>query len=481
MRDPRRYIFAALFVTLQITLVPAVSSQTFHFERYFHDATLRMDYYHSGARGVEILSLDRFLEEGIWAGSKRQIIDTLNLGEYLLRVYDRSTNQLIFSRGFSSIFHEWQSTDEADRGTYRSFHATVRLPMPRKEVQVTIAGRDQRMNFRELLSVTLDPEDPAHVSREKKINPYGVLDVVSSGPAAEKVDIVILGDGYARGDMERYRRDVRRFNDMLFSTEPFARRKNDFNVRAVEVISAESGIDKPDVHIWKETALGTSYNTFGSPRYVLTEANAAVRDIAGTVPYDFIIILLNDNRYGGGGIFNLYATCYAQTDVKGMEWQMDYVYVHEFGHSFAGLGDEYYSSQVAYNDLYPDGVEPWEPNLTAFPDPGQIKWKHLLTAGTPLPTPWEKERFDSLELERGKLDRLAPDYYEKREPLYRAGRQILETTRYTGVVGAFQGAGYESERLYRPSIDCRMFSLSLVDFDPVCTAAIERMIDLHAR
>jgi hypothetical protein len=160
---------------------------------------------------------------------------------------------------------------------------------------------------------------------------------------------------------------------------------------------------------------------------------------------------------------------------------MDYVFVHEFGHSFAGLGDEYYTSSTAYNDFYPAGVEPWEPNVTALLDPKNVKWNNLVTPGLPIPTTWAKASYDSIEAIRGKLDRLAPDYYEKREPLYRAGMEILHDPSFKGKVGAFEGAGYATKGLYRPSLDCRMFSLSTVGFDPVCSAAINRMIDFYSK
>ena len=156
---------------------------------------------------------------------------------------------------------------------------------------------------------------------------------------------------------------------------------------------------------------------------------------------------------------------------------MEYVYVHEFGHAFAGLGDEYYSSSTGYDEFYSKGVEPWEPNITALLDPQNIKWKRFVDKDTPIPTPWEKEEYDSIATERAKLDRLAPDYYEKREPFITKQNDILKKTRYAGKVGAFEGAGYESHGLYRPFLDCRMFSLSLVDFDPVCSATIEKVID----
>jgi len=465
---------------LSLLLVPVLSfSQAF--DRYFNDITMRVDYYHTGTKGSETISLDRVYEEGKWAGSTVNLIDTLNLGEYMVRVFDRGTSVLIYSRGFSSLFNEWQTTDEALAGIYRTMHESVRFPCPKHKAQFTLHRRDRKMDFHEVFSTVIDPGSPLQVNREKKAQLFKVVPLMENGNPHEKVDIVILGDGYRKEDMEKFRKDAKHFNDVMFSTSPFKERKKDFNVWTVEVASKDSGIDKPDKNIWKNTALGTAYNTFGSARYVLTEENKSLRDIAGAAPYDFITILVNDNRYGGGGIYNLYTTTYTRGDAPQMDWQMEYVYVHEFGHCFGGLGDEYYSSQVSYNDFYQKGIEPWEPNLTALSDKENLKWKSFTDAQTPLPTPWEKARFDSLEKLRGKLDRLAPDYYEKREPLYQAAQNVLKKSQYAQKVGAFEGAGYISEGLYRPSVDCRMFSLSLVGFDPVCSAAISKMIDFYSR
>jgi hypothetical protein len=450
------------------------------YDKVFTGKTMRVDYYHTGTKGEETLSLDQVVVGGDWAGSRRNLIDTLNLGEFLLRVYDLNTNALIYSRGFSSMFNEWQTTDEALAGVHRTFSETVRFPFPRHDVQVTISRRDKKMIFHEIFSAVIDPNDPTQVNAEKRPRRYDVVPIMKNGDPSEKVDIVILGDGYAKADMDKFRKDARHFNDVMFGTRPFSDRKKDFNVWAVEVESGESGIDVPDKNVWKNNALGTMYNSFGSARYVLTTDNKAVRDAAAEAPYDFICILVNDTRYGGGGIFNLYATTYTREIVKGQEWQMDYVYVHEFGHSFAGLADEYYSSSTAYNDFYSPGVEPWEPNVTALLDKKNVKWKEYLTPGIEIPTPWEKTQYDSIEALRAQLDRLAPDYYEKREPLYRAEEAILAHSIGAGKVGAFEGAGYASKGLYRPSVDCRMFSLSLVGFDPVCSAAINRAIDFYA-
>ncbi len=451
------------------------------YDRFFVDKTMRVDYYHTGTKGSEVISLDQVYEGGQWPGSKVNLTDTLNLGEYLVRVFDIATGDMIFSRGYSCLFNEWQSTDEANDGIYRTFHETVRIPYPRQSVQLTISRRDRQMIFHEIFSTLIDPQSPKDIRRGKRSSGYKVVQLVNNGPPEKKVDLLILGDGYTKNEMEKFRKDARHFTDLLLGTSPFKERRKDFNVWLIEVESAESGIDKPDKNEWKNNELGTKYNTFNTPRYVLTEENRKLRDIADAVPYDFIHILCNGDRYGGGGIYNLYATCYTKTDKEGMEWQMDYVFVHEFGHSFAGLADEYYSSQVAYTDFYKRGVEPWEPNISALTDKDNLKWKYFVGAATPIPTPWEKTQYDSLESERGKLDRLAPDYYEKREPLYQAEEKLIKTTKYAGNVGAFEGAGYASQGLFRPSADCRMFSLSLVGFDPVCTAAINRVIDFYSR
>ena len=451
------------------------------YSRYFLNTTMRIDIYHTGTKGQETISLHQVIREGEWPGTRTQLLDPLGLGEYLMRVYDLSSAQMIFSRGYSTYFNEWQTTDEALAGITRTFHETLRFPYPKNPVQVTISRRDKQMVFHEVFSTTIDPNSPTQVRKEVHTPAFKVTKLVDNGSSQNKVDLLVLPDGYARADMEKFHRDAKHMSEVLLGTSPFKERKSDFNVWMIDVESRESGIDVPDKNVWKDNALGTTYNTFGSARYVLTEENRTIRDIAAAAPYDAIAILLNDSRYGGGGIYNLYETTYTGELVKGQEWQSDYMFVHEFGHSFGGLGDEYYTSQVSYNDFYMKGVEPWEPNLTALNDPNTLKWKELVARDTPLPTPWGKAQYDSLESIRAKLDRLAPDYYQKREPILQAEKAIVENPALVGRVGAFEGAGYVSKGIYRPALDCRMFSLSLVGFDPVCRAAIERMIDYYTR
>lgn len=468
-----------IYLILLFIISQKVSLQI-RYEQFFTEKTIRVDYYHSGTKQQEYFSIDKIYQEGDWPGSRINLIDTLNLGEYMFRVYDYSTNQMIFSRGYSTIFNEWQTTDEANTGVFKTYHETIRFPFPKKKIHLTINRRDKTMQFKEIFSLTIDPDDKSKISTDIKNYNFNVKQLMYNGPSNKKVDIVIVGDGYTKNDLEKFRADAKKFNEAMFNTKPFNERKKDFNVWLIEVISEESGIDKPDANIYKNSALGTTYNYFGSARYILTDENKILRDIVSAVPYDFINILINDNRYGGGGIYNLYTTTYTIGDVPGKDWQMEYVYVHEFGHSFGGLGDEYYSSQVSYTDFYTKGVEPWEPNITIQTKKENIKWRNLIPEDVPIPTPWEKTQYDSLERERAKLDRLAPDYYEKREPLIKKAQEILKNSKYANVVGAFEGAGYVSEGLYRPAVDCRMFSLSLTDFDLVCQWSIKRVINFYS-
>lgn len=450
------------------------------FDRYFLDSTVRVDYHRVGGKDEERITLDKVYREGPWPGSIVNLVDTLNLGEYMLRVFDLKTGILLYSRGFNNVFHEWQTTAEAARGVWKTFHESVRFPFPRREVQMTISRRDRAQVFRELFSTVIDPADPTAVITGAQHPGFEIVTLMDNGHRHRNVDILILGDGYAQDEIDKFKADAKHFNDVMFETSPFRERRKDFNVRAMCVISPQSGVNIPDRNIWKNNTLGSSYNTFGSPRYILTEENRALRNIAATAPYDFLCILVNDDRYGGGGIYQLYTTTYVNEKNKGQEWQRDYVYVHEFGHSFAGLADEYYSAATGYDEFYPEGIEPSEPNITRLMNPPHVKWHHLVTPGIEIPTDWNKEEYDGLRGRLMQLDRLADDYYEKREPIMQRGRDILANPDLLGKVGAFEGAGYVSEGMYRPSLDCRMFSLSLVDFCPVCRAAIERQIDFYA-
>ncbi len=445
---------------------------------FLEEKAMRVDFYHTGSGDQEIFSIDRIYQEPHWGGSRKNFIDTTGLGKYMFRVYDIHTNRLIYSRGFSSIYGEWETTGEAGEGVARTFQESAVFPFPEKSVQFVIAKRNRQGHFEELFNYTIDPGSTG-IHREYHGRGYESRKFMYHGDPAKKVDVVIMGDGYTKAEAGKFERDVERFTNRLFEFAPFRERKKDFNIWTIFVESGESGIDEPTNGLWRDNVLGASYNTFDTPRYVLTMDNRVLRDIASNAPYDEIYVIINSNRYGGGGIFNLFAITYTDPEEDWQSWWPEYVFVHEFGHAFAGLGDEYYTSNVAYSDFYPPGVEPWEPNVTALADVGMLKWRHHLEEGTPLPTPWEKVRYDSVSTLRRNLDTESEQYEEERKKLDDERERILKEDPYAGKVGAFEGAGYASEGLYRPSLDCIMFSKALVPFCPVCREAIEKVINFH--
>jgi hypothetical protein len=462
-----------------LLLVSSSFSQN-HFEKFFENKTCRVDYYHTGTAKEEFYSLDQVYEEGEWSGSTTQLIDTCNLGLYLLKVYDLSTNQLIFSRGYCTVFGEWQTTAEALNGIFRTNHETVRFPFPQKPVQVVLAKRNSNNIFIDLFSTVLKPKS-RFVNREKKHFPYKVSQFLNNGDPQKKIDIVLLGDGYTKKEKNKFKNDVKRYVTTLFNSPPFKQNKKNFNVWTVLVESPESGIDEPRENVWKDNPLETSYNSLDSPRYVLTTNNKRLRDIASAVPYDYIYILINSPRYGGGGIFNWFAICYTGVEKNQADWWSDYVFVHEFGHSFAGLADEYYTSNVSYVEFYPTDVEPWEPNITTQSNKDDIKWKNMFEAKSETPTEWNKSTFDSLNTAMAQLNKSSQNYKNEYKNLQDKTVAILKNPKLLNKVGCFEGAGYASEGVYRASVDCKMFSKSLVDFCPVCTKAVQKMIDFHTK
>jgi hypothetical protein len=441
--------------------------------------TMRLDYYHTGNATQEFFSLDKLVIEPLpWPGNPSQPVDHTNLGKYLFEVIDRDTNRIMYSRGFASIYGEWETTDEAKK-INRTFHESLRFPTPDKPVQVVLKKRDANNAFREIWSVTVNPDD-IFIDRSKHSSPGRLIELEKNGDPVDKVDFLILGDGYQSSEMKKFEEDARRLLVVLFSTSPFKERRKDFNVWAICPPSAESGISRPSSKIYRQTPLGATYDAFGSERYVLTFDNQAFREIASFAPYEFVEILANNRTYGGGGIFGLYSTVAAQSN------QAPYVFVHEFGHHFAGLADEYYTSPVAYGPAT-ERVEPWEPNATALLDPKNLKWKDLVSPDTPIPTPWNKEEFEKNSREyqkRRALIRSEGRPEEVMEALFlevsQFERGLFAKEKYFGKVGAFEGAMYEAKGYFRPEVDCIMFTRTN-SFCAVCRRAIERVINLYSR
>lgn len=403
------------------------------YETFFTDDAMRIDVIHTGGRGgAEEFSLDDVRREEGWPGRRTDLVDPTGYGQYRFRVYDAASGRLIFSQGFASLFGEWLTTEEALR-LRRSMHESLRFPFPRGPVSVALDARDRQGLMQELFRVEVNPSD--HNVSWERTEDWPVLDIVVGAPPAQAVDVLILGDGYTAEEMPKLRADARRFAEVLFEYEPYRSQRDRISVRAIEVESRESGTDEPRKGIWRDTALSCSFNTFDSERYLTTEDNRALRDLASLAPYDAIVVMVNTARYGGGGIFNLYNIFAADADYA------EYIFIHELGHSLGALGDEYHDpGATSYDEemFYPRGVEPWEPNITALLDPANLKWGDLVVAGTPIPTPSTAEHVDR--------------------------------------IGAFEGAGYQTRGLFRPCFDSIMFHKVHMGYCAVSERAVGRLI-----
>ncbi len=443
--------------------------------------TLRVDIQHSGDARVEHYALDRVVVEPLaWPGNPDQTLDTSNRGSQKFDVVDAATGKLLYARGYATIFGEWRTTDDA-QATQRSFQESLRFPMPTAPVKITVYGRDAANEFTPSWSVTVDP-DALDIDRVALPSPAKPIAIRHNGDSAHKVDLLLLGDGYTAAEMGKFEQRARALADHLFSVSPFKERASDFNVWALAVPTQESGVSRPSTGIHRATSIGARYDIFGSERYILTLDNRAFRELAQYAPYDFVEIMVNGQTYGGGGIFGQFSTVAADND-----WR-DYVFVHEFGHHFAALADEYYTSPVSYAAADKPTVEPWEPNVTALLDPGNVKWQRAPTSPVvPLPTPWPKAAFEAYE--RGIQARRAKLRADQRpeaemSALFHEEQAHIDAlfakAKYRDTVGAFQGANYSATGYYRPQLQCMMFTRADA-FCSVCQQAIEQIIDRYSQ
>lgn len=467
---------AALSSGVRPSAQPATADAAF--DGQFTGRTMRVDYFHTGKTDDRVVTLDRVVDDGAWAGSRTRLLDDTNLGGFRVEVVDRATNAVIFSRGFGSIFGEWETTPDA-RTEWRTFHDSVRVPWPKAPVQVVLKRRQPDQSFREIWSTVVDPAS-RFVNRAAPV-PTGTLTVLQEhGPATERVDLLLLAEGYTAAQGPEAVEDARRLLEALFRQEPYRSRREDFNVRVLHVASSEAGVHRPQADAPRRTPVSAEYNIFDSERYLLTLDNRAMRDAASSAPYDALVLMVNETQYGGGGVFNAHATVAAKNEFA------DYLFVHEFAHHFAALADEYYTSDVAYETGIADRPEPWEPNVTALKNTATLKWRDLVEADTPLPTPWNKEAYDKRAAEyqaRRRALRAANVPEAEMSALFREQQkweeQFFGRLPHRGKVGAYEGAGYETKGLYRPEQDCLMFSRNPVGFCRVCRRAIDRVIDLY--
>lgn len=450
------------------------------FAQRFTGRALRVDYAHLGTRTEEHVAVSGYRLEGAWPGSRTQLVDTTNTGKYRFRVFDTATGEELWSRGFCSIYGEWETSTDA-KTMWQSFEESQRFPEPRAPVKLALEKRTDTGGFREIWRTELDPQG-RFVDRSALAPRGEVISIVENGPAATKVDLLFVADGYTAAQRAKFVADATRNAHVLLETEPYKRHAQDFNVRALFVPVPESGVSNPRKGVWRASAFGLSFNAFDSDRYVLTFSDRTLREACAQAPYDALILLFNERKYGGGGIYNSWSTAASDSVFA------PYLVVHEFGHAFAGLADEYYSSQVAYEEFTPAGSEPWEPNVTALTDPAHLKWKDLVETGTPLPTAWNQAAYDERDLayqarRKQLIDQKASE--DENEALMqeigRTTRPLLAAEPYFGRVGAFQGAMYEAKALYRPEVDCIMFTRNPKTFCKVCERAIERTIERYVK
>jgi IgA peptidase M64/peptidase M64-like protein len=484
-----------IFVLIGITIMMAstTTGQSLEkFNNYFLDETMRIDYFHIGDDKTEYFTLDQVYRYGTWAGSRVNLIDEFNNGRYYAHILDSESNELIYTKGYDSFFGEYQTSSPAIEGIKRTYHESLIIPFPKNKIKLSILRRDKDNNLNEFYSTEIEPLDVKVIKLNLIDKTVKITKSLSSGDPHQKVDVAILGEGYTIDEENKFKNDLKRFTEIFFDQEPYKSNKDKFNIYGVFKPSLDSGISEPRAGNFKNTTLSTTFNSMGSERYILTEDNKTMRDLAAYVPYDAIYIMINHSRYGGGGIYNLFCTFTVEN-----QW-FKYLFLHEFGHSFAGLADEYYTSAVQYNDFYKKGVEPVEPNITALLNPAELKWKHFVKDGTEIPTPWEKEDFDNMdtkwqkkrkslnnniaELKKNAASTLAiveaeEEYTKKDKDQAVTKDKYLAKSKFTEMVGAFEGAGYSAKGMYRPMLDCIMFSQGNKPFCKVCEERIKKVIN----
>jgi hypothetical protein len=411
------------------------------FDTYFADRTLRLDYLLTGDAQSQRICVDALSQTDGWAGRRYRLAELPLRGNAVLTVRDTTaTHAPLYRTSFNTLFQEWLETDEAAH-VARGFETTVLVPFPQQPVDVEVALLTARGDTMTAYTHRVDPTDI--LIRHKGDNPatrtpYRYLH--QSGTPAECIDVAIVAEGYTADEAELFYADAQKACESLFSYEPFRSLQDRFNVVAVAAPSAQSGVSVPRLNDWRETAFSSHFSTFYSDRYLTTTHVRDLHDALSGIPYEHLIVLANTEEYGGGGIYNFYTLTAAHHPLFAP------VVVHEFGHSFGGLTDEYYYDDDVVLASYPTDVEPWEPNITSLVD-FDSKWADMVPKGVKVPTP-------------------VTDKYKKEK---------------TPSVGVFEGGGYYAKGIYRPAYDCRMRTNQCPVFCPVCERSLRRLIEFYTR
>ncbi len=416
-----------------LLIIPNTLFAQINFDDYFLPKTLRFDYTRAGNSDTSYVFFEQIKEEPFWGGSKVNLVDKFNFGDYRLMLYDSTGTKLIYSRGYSTLFREWIDTEEAKR-TSRSYYEAVVMPFPKHKAILRLQNRDKKNVFHTVFEYEIDPQ--SYFIVKDKYDKYPVEKLHGKQNPEKALDIIVLPEGYTEAELPKFRKDVKRFIGYFFKVKPFKQNKDKVNFWIVNAPSQESGTDIPGEGIWKNTILNTHFYTFDSERYLTTRDINTIRNLAAYAPYDQIYILVNTSKYGGGGIYNYYNLCMADNEYA------EQVFTHEFGHAFAALADEYQYGYTNADELYDMSVEPWQVNITNLVN-FESKWKNMVEKGMPIPTP--------------------------------------DTEEYRNRVGAFEGAGYVHKKIYRPVYDCKMRSNQTDDFCPVCLKTVNEMLDFYTK
>jgi len=423
------------FIAFILFILPAplAFARAIDFADYFEDTTMRIDYFHTANATCDEIAVDQIYINDIWAGNPKRLLPPMENGRYAIKVVDIASNKLIYSRYYLDIVFEYKGTDAAEEGRKRTYHQSALIPCPKQRALFTIERRDTHHQLHSVFSHIIDPND-----RSIRREPASPMDesfvILKNGHPHDFVDLVFVAEGYRTEEFDKFKKDSQRFAGYLFTVEPFAAMKQRFNIHGVFRASAQSGVDIPAERVYKNTVVDASYDTFGSGAYLTVFDNKAMRDIAGKVPYDHVIVLANTAKYGGSGFYNSY-TLFTSDNKRSEE-----IFTHELGHGFAGLADEYIAESY-FGVYYTRGVEPLEPNITAYLNPAHIKWGHLLTPGVPLPTPAEEE--------------------------------------YNNKVGLFEGAGYTRTGMYRSCLHCVMGAGGL-SYCKACQDVIRNVVEYYS-
>ena len=423
-----------------------------NFDDYFTPKTMRLDYYHAGDAKSEHFFVDEVIEEPYWAGNKNYLVDERTMGNHIFKVLDKASGKVIYSRGYSTLFNEWQATPEA-KTTSKAMPEGVTFPYPKNDVIVEFYTRENSTGkYHKKFAYEIDVD--SYFVRKAKPN-LNTIDVHYTGNPAKRVDIVLISEGYTEAEKQKFVDACKIFAEGFFSYYPYSVNKDKFNIRAVWAPSAESGISIPGEYLWRNTTLKTHYYTFDSERYQMIEDYQSILDVAANVPYEMIYILTNSQKYGGGGIYNFYGISAA--DIPGASTRK--TYSHEFGHSFVGLADEYVGGSEM-SDLYFPNVEPWEPNITTLTNLESKDWKELL-GNAPVPTPVKETNWELNPQNPESAD------FDPKKPWK---------------LGVYEGGGYLSEGVYRPWPNCMMNWFHRIDvYCPVCCREIQNTIDLYTK